>query len=470
MSFIPVLRFTSLLFLNLLLVGLLGPTTTCYADTEPPATTLDQWPSWRGPLATGEAPRGNPPIRWSETESVRWKLDLPGLGHSTPVVWRDRIYLTTAIPIGKALAPRYSQAPGAHDNLPVTRRHRFVVIAVDRQQGTIVWQRSVRDALPHEGGHQTASLASHSPVTDGTRVYAFFGSRGLFCLDRDGTVRWKREFGAMRSKHAHGEGSSPALHGNTVFVNWDHEGDSRIVGIDKRSGEIRWEVPRPEATSWASPVVVMHRGKPQLIVSGTRRIRSYDVNSGTVLWECGGLSANVVATPVAGGGMVFAGSSYETRALLAIQLEGARGDITDSSHVSWRRIRGTPYVPSPLLYGQSLYFLRHYQGILSRVHIESGQDEHGPFRLGGFNDIYASPVAAANRVYVTDRSGATLVLSHDDQPRALAVNQLDDQFSASAAIVGRDLLLRGRRRLYCLAREPAGQDQPHPNRQRSDCQ
>ena len=445
------------------LYGLLPAAVPCSAADAPSAAALDYWPSWRGPLATGEAPRGDPPIRWSETENVRWKLDLPGLGHSTPAVWANRIYLTTAIPIGKALPPRYSRAPGAHDNLPVTRRYQFAVIAVDRRRGTVVWQCVVRDGLPHEGGHQTASLASHSPLTDGQRVYAFFGSRGLFCLDREGKVLWKKELGTMQSKHAHGEGSSPALYGDTLFVNWDHEGDSRIVAVDKRTGETRWEAPRQEVTSWASPIVVIHRGQPQLIVSGSSRIRSYDLKSGTVLWECGGLSANVVATPVAGGGMVFAGSSYETRALLAIRLEGARGDITDSSHVSWRRIRGTPYVPSPLLYGGSLYFLRHYQGILSRVHIQTGQDEYGPFRLAGFNDIYSSPVAAANRVYVTDRSGATLVLSHDDQPRALAINQLDDQFSASAAIVERDLLLRGRRRLYCLSGD-AGKPEPDSRR------
>ena len=442
-------------------------TTTPLAAGGPPENGLDNWPAWRGPLATGEAPRGNPPVRWSETENVRWKLELPGLGHSTPVVWENRIYVTTAIPIGKKLPPRYSQAPGAHDNLPVTQRQQFVVIAIDRRQGTKIWQRIVCNVMPHEGGHQTGSLASHSPITDGRNVYAFFGSQGLFCLDDSGTVRWKKELGMMRSKHGHGEGSSPALYGHTLFVNWDHEGDSRIVAIDTRTGKTIWESSRQEVTSWTSPIVAMHHGKPQLIVSGSERIRSYDLKSGSVLWECGGLSANVVATPVAGHGMVFAGSSYETRALLAIRLEGARGDITDSDHVAWRRIRGTPYVPSPLLYGQSLYFLRHYQGILSRVAVQSGKDEFGPFRLGGFNDIYASPVAAKGRVYITDRSGATLVISHDNHPRALATNHLDDQFSASAAIVGNDLLLRGRQYLYCVSRDQNAQDPATPQSESS---
>ena len=158
-----------------------------------------------------------------------------------------------------------------------------------------------------------------------------------------------------------------------------------------------------------------------------------------------------MASPVAADGLVFAGSSYDKKALLAIRLDGARGDITHSDHVIWQRSRGTPYVPSPLLYGDSLYYLSHYQGILSRVDTQTGDDQYGPFRLVGLNDIYASPVAAAGRVYVTDRSGITMVLSHDDDPRILAANRLADRFSASAAIVDRELYLRGERHLYCIA-------------------
>ena len=436
------------------------------ADDDARATVAEHnWPQWRGPLGTGVAPNAHPPLEWSETKNVRWKIALPGTGHSTPIVWGDRIFVTSAVPYGEALEPKYGNAPGAHDNLPVTHRQKFVVIAVSRRDGEIVWQQTVHEELPHEAGHYTGSLASGSPVTDGERLFAFFGSHGLFCLDFDGKLLWNEQFGEMQSKHGHGEGGSPALHGDTLIINWDHEGQSFVVAFDKRTGQQRWKVAREEVTSWSTPIVVEHAGKPQVILCGTNRVRAYELDSGEVVWECGGLSANVVATPVAGGGMVFAGSSYETRALLAIRLEGARGDITDSPHVSWRRIRGTPYVPSPLLYGGSLYFLRHYQGILSRVHIQTGQDEYGPFRLAGFNDIYSSPVAAANRVYVTDRSGATLVLSHDDQPRALAINQLDDQFSASAAIVERDLLLRGRHRLYCLSRDPG---KPKPDSRRPD--
>jgi outer membrane protein assembly factor BamB len=187
------------------------------------------------------------------------------------------------------------------------------------------------------------------------------------------------------------------------------------------------------------------------VVSGTNRIRGYELDSGKVIWECGGLSSNVVASPVYGNGMVFAGSSYETRALLAINLNGARGDVTGTKQVVWSRRERTPYVPSPLLYDGGLYFLYHYQGVLSRVTARTGEEPTGPFRLTGITDVYSSPVAAAGRLYFTDREGTTLVMSGGEKPQALALNRLDDQFSASAALVGREMFLRGERFLYCLA-------------------
>ncbi|MCG8460418.1 MAG: PQQ-like beta-propeller repeat protein, partial [Holophagales bacterium] len=192
------------------------------------------------------------------------------------------------------------------------------------------------------------------------------------------------------------------------------------------------------------------------IVSGTERVRSYDLATGKELWQCGGLSANVVATPVSADGRVYVASSYDIRAMLAIALDGAEGDITGSENVLWSRTERTPYVPSPLLYDGALYFLRHYQGVLTRVEAETGREPTGPLRLPGIRNIYASPVGAAGRIYVTDRQGSTIVLSHAEKPEVLAINQLPDRFSASPVPVGDALLLRGERRLWCLA-ESSGQ-------------
>ena len=411
------------------------------------------WGQWRGPLGTGVATDADPPVEWGENKNIRWKTALPGKGHSTPIVWGDRIFVTTAVPVGDALPPRFSTAPGTHDGVPVTHRHQFVVLALDRKDGKIVWKRTLHEKLPHEGGHYTGSLASNSAATDGESVFAFFGSHGLFCLTTGGELKWSKQFGEMQTKHGHGEGTSPVLHGGLVFINWDHDGKSWVMALDKATGNERWKVDRDEQTSWATPIVVEHAGKPQLIVSGTNRVRGYDAVTGKLLWECGGLASNIVASPVAGGGMAFAGSSYEKKSMLAIRLDGARGDITGTENVAWSRVRGTPYVPSPLLYGDSLYFLAHYQSIIARVDAKTGEDEPGSVRLTGIGNIYASPVAAADRVYITDLDGATIVLNHKAFPRVLSLNKLDDEFSASAAVAGREIFLRGVKHLYCIAKD-----------------
>ena len=411
------------------------------------------WSQWRGPLSTGVAPYADPPVEWSNSKNIRWQIPIPGRGHSTPIVWGDYVFITTAVPHGDILEPKYSRALGAHDNLPVTRHHKFMVFALNRHNGKTLWQRTMHRELPCEGGHFTSSFASNSPVTDGEHLFVFFGSHGLYCLDLDGVVQWEKDLGQMQTKHGHGEGSSPVLYDETLIINWDHEGQSFVVAFNKYTGKRLWKAEREEVTSWATPIVVEVKGKPQVIVSGTSRVRGYGLVTGNVIWECDGLSANIVASPVSADGMVYVGSSYDRRALLAIRLDNAQGDITGSSQVVWTRTRGTPYVPSPVLYGEWLYFLRHYQGILSRVKAKTGQEIDGPFRLSGIGNVYASPVAAANRLYITDRTGTTLVISHEQNPRILAKNQLDDSFSASVALVDRALFLRGEKFLYCISEE-----------------
>ncbi len=419
-----------------------------------PLRAQESWPRWRGPHDTGVAPAAKPPIRWSEKENVRFKTPLPGTGHGSPVVHGDRIYLTATVAFGDAGEPVPDDAPGAHDNARVTRDHRFVVIAVDRHSGEIVWQETVHEQRPHAVFHKSSTLTAASPATDGEHVFAFFGSYGVFALDMGGDVVWHTDLGDMNVKHGHGEGATPALSGDTLIVNWDHEGQSFIVAFDKSTGEERWRKDRDEVTSWATPIVVEHDGKRQVIVSGTTCVRAYDLETGDVIWSCRGLSHNVVASPVAADGMVFAGSSYEKKRMFAVRLEGAAGDITNTDNVVWRRQRRTPYVPSPLLYGDTLYFLNHYQGFLSRADTKTGAERGRPMRLPGMRAIYASPVGAADRIYITDLEGATLVLSHEpDEPKILARNVLNDSFSASAALVGDAIYFRGRRSLYCIAED-----------------
>lgn len=424
------------------------------ADTNSPVSAewLHTWPQWRGPLANGVAPHANPPVEWSEQQNIRWKIELPGQGHSSPVVFGDRIYVTAAAPVGAEQKPVFDSAPGVHDSVPVTHRFQYRVLAIDRKDGRVIWMKSVHEEWPHEGGHTTGSPASNSPVTDGRFIYAFFGSRGLYCLDTNGTVTWQANLGKMQTLHAHGEGSSPVLAGETLIVNWDHEGESFLFAFDKRTGKQRWKVPRDEITSWSTPLVVERNGSAQVVVSATKRIRSYEVDTGKLIWECDGLTDNVVASPVQWHDLLIAGNSYYRQAMVAIRLDGARGDLSATTNVAWRLNRLTPYVPSPLIYDETLYHLRHNQNVLVRMNPATGQLRGDLLRLDGIRDfIFASPVAAAGRIYITSRDGVTVVLGHTGGNPTLAVNKLNDSFSASAALVDRDVILRGERFLYCLS-------------------
>lgn len=377
---------------------------------------------------------------------------MPGKGHSSPIAFGDWVYVLSAVPVGEAQKPVYDDAPGVHDSTPVTHRHQFLAMAIKRADGSISWMKVLKEEWPHEGGHETGSLANNSPVTDGERLYAFFGSRGLYCLDLSGQVIWQKDLGRMHTLHAHGEGSSPVLYGDTLIVCWDHEADSFLYAFNKQTGKTLWKVARDEKTSWSTPLVVEHEGKPQVIVSATKRVRGYDLGGGKQLWECGGLTDNVVSSPVHYKGIIVAGNSYYSQAMVAIRLAGAKGDITGTERVAWKLNRLTPYVSSPLVYDDTLYFLRHNQNVLSRLDPTTGTPRGEPLRVEGINDfIFSSPVGAAGRIYVTGRDGNTVVLRHDRENATLAVNHLDDSFSASAAIVGRELYLRGERFLYCVA-------------------
>lgn len=443
---IPIRPLLLLVFL-LLAPGWLGTTVG-----ESPSPALRYWGQWRGPHANGFAPLANPPIEWSEKKNVRWKIELPGQGHSSPIVFGDRIYVMAAAPIGEPQLAVHDSAPGVHDSVPVTHRHQYIVMALNRSDGRVLWKRIVREEWPHEGGHTTGSQTSNSPTTDGEFTYAFFGSRGLYCLDTNGEVKWQKDLGKMQTLHSHGEGSSPVLHGNALIVNCDHEGNSFLYAFNKRTGQQLWKAARDEKTSWSTPLIVDYDGRPQVIVSATKRVRSYDLGTGTLLWECSGLSENVVSSPVFTQGMLIAGNSYYSQAMVAIRLAGAKGDISTTTNVAWRLNRLTPYVSSPLIFDNSIYHIRHNQNILVKLNPMTGEFRGDPIRLDGIRDfIFSSPVGANGRIYVTARDGTTVVLRHDKTNASIAVNHLDDSFSASPALVEGEFYLRGEKFLYCLA-------------------
>ena len=332
-----------------------------------------------------------------------------------------------------------------------TEVQRFAIFAIDRKSGKVLWQRTLREELPHEGTHPTGTWASNSPVTDGEHVYAYFGSRGLYCLDWEGNLVWEKDLGDMTIKLGFGEGSSPFLYGDKIVLIWDHEGPSFTIALDKKTGKELWRASREEKTSWTTPVVVEQRGKPQVVTSATNRVRSYDLATGKLIWETTGMTMNAIPSPVASGGIVFVTSGFRGNALLAIRLDGAVGDITDSKSIVWKLDRDTPYAPSPLLYKDTLYLLKRNSGILSCFNARTGQEYYRQKRLEGIGDVYSSPVGASGRVYVTDREGTTVVLERGPEFKVLGTNKLDDGFDASAAIVDKEIYLRGRHHLYRIS-------------------
>ena len=417
------------------------------------------WHHWRGPHATGAAIDANPPTTWSETENIRWKVAIPGMGHAAPIIWEDKIFIQTAI---KGEVPKEEQK--ADDDNPfsgffqerrgrggVAEMYKFDLIALNRSNGDILWQKTLKEIAPHEGTHQDASFASNSPVTDGEFVYAYFGSRGLYCVDMMGNVKWEKDIGTMYKRNTFGEGSCPALYENTLVILQDHERASFITALDKRTGDVLWKTDRDERTTWSSPIIVEYNGKAQVITTGTNRVRSYDLETGELVWDGDGLTANSIPSPVAAGEYVYLMSGFRGSDLQAIHLAQATGDISDSEAIVWRYNRDTPYVPSPLLYKGVIYFLKSNNGILTAFNVETGQAYYGPQRLQGVSGVYASIVGAGDRVYIAGRGGTVNVIQHGPEFKVLAENKLDDSFNASPAIVGSELYLRGGQYLYCIA-------------------
>ncbi len=424
------------------------------------------WPQWRGPLATGAAPLADPPVSWSETEHVKWKVKIPGSGDSTPVVWGDRIFVLTAIPIGKKTkTPESPAATAGADPAAAGPQgdrgrmnweapdevYQFAVLCLDRNTGKTLWQKIAREEVPHEGHQQNNTYASGSAVTDGQLVLAFFGSRGLHCYDLEGNLKWSKDFGHMRTKMGFGEGASPALHGDAVIVNWDNEGDDFIAALNKRTGKELWRTPRDEGTGWSTPLVIEHAGEQEVVVNATGKVRSYDLANGKEIWSCAGQTVNAIPTPVADSDTVYITSGFRGHALFAITL-GRTGDLTGSDAIRWKHDKSTPYVPSPLLADKLLYFIANNDAKLSCFDTKTGQPHFEAEPLPGLFSIYASPVAAKGRVYVLGREGTCLVLKKGPKLEILATNKLDDKTDASLAVAGNELFVRGRANLYCIGK------------------
>jgi len=413
----------------------------------------ENWHQWRGPEATGVSRTANPPVEWSDDRNIKWKVAIDGRGTSTPIVWNDKVFLLTAVDTGvkdPAISdPKDQPKTNFFDIKRPNTEHAFVVLCLDRDSGRELWRRTPTTRIPHEGAHNDNDFASASPTTDGRHLYCWFGSAGLYCYDLDGNMIWERDLGEARVGSSLGEGCSPVLHDGRLVIVRDHAGQSSIEVLNAKTGDNLWQRKRDEANAWATPKVIRHSGRTQIITAASGAVRSYDLNSGEIIWQCSGLTGNVTPCPVVEGDVVYCMSGYEGHALLALPLS-ARGDISRSDKIIWSRDRGTPYVPSPLLYDGMLYFNQSNNAILSCLDSTNGDTILERTRLPGLSNIYASPVGAAGRVYITGRSGTTLVIRQSSELDVLATNKLDDTINASPALAGSQIFLRGRRYLYCI--------------------
>ena len=416
------------------------------------AQNKGNWPQWRGPLATGAAEKGNPPVIFSETKNLKWKTPIPGKGHATPVVWGDNIIVQTAVPTTEkgdtTLKSEASRMPGTSTNFI----QEYKVILVDKETGKINWEKTVTREMPIEDTHKLGSWASNSPCTDGKYIYAYFGSRGIFCLDFEGNILWHKDFGQIQKVMDFGEGESPFLYKDRIFIQWDSEDKSFMVALDKNTGEEVWRVVRDEKSSWATPFAVEINGNIQVITCATNQVRSYNYNTGEILWTSSGLTRNVIPNPVYADGILYVMSGFRGNALQAIDLSKANGDITGSDAILWTYNQDTPYTPSPLLMDGKLYFLRANNGELTCLDAKTGKVYYSKEKLEGIGNLYSSPSGIDDRIYIAAEN-ICLVIKAGEKFEIMSSNELNDNFHASPVIIDNKLILRGFDSLYCFSEE-----------------
>lgn len=416
------------------------------------AQNKGNWPQWRGPLTTGAAEKGNPPVIFSETKNLKWKTPIPGKGHATPVVWGNNIIVQTAVPTTEkgdtTLKSEASRMPGTSTNFI----QEYKVILVDRETGKINWEKTVTREMPIEDTHKLGSWASNSPCTDGKYIYAYFGSRGIFCLDFEGNTLWQKDFGQIQKVMNFGEGESPFLYKDRIFIQWDSEDKSFMVALDKNTGEEVWRVDRDEKSSWATPFVVEINGNIQVITCATNQVRSYNYHTGEILWTSSGLTRNVIPNPVYADGILYVMSGFRGNALQAIDLSKASGDITGSDAILWTYNQDTPYTPSPLLMDGKLYFLRANNGELTCLDAKTGKVYYSKEKLEGIGNLYSSPSGIGDRIYIAAEN-ICLVIKAGEKFEIMSSNELNDNFHASPVIIDNKLILRGFDSLYCFSEE-----------------
>ena len=433
-------------------MGLMVAAATALA--EPKASP--HWPQFRGPGGQGVSAAKGLPDEWSATTNVVWKTPIPGRGHSSPVVWGDRIFLTTAIE-GEVVpgatgvkhvldGQDFRHPQGVGDD----RRHAFKVLALDAKSGRVAWERTAHEGLPFDTRHQRGSFASQTPVTDGKLVYAYFGSEGLvFAYDFEGNLKWKVALGGIATVGV-GVGTSPVLYRDLLILQCDEDNGEKsfIAALDKRTGREAWRVPRKVQVSWATPILVRAGGRDELVTSGTEWIIAYDPASGRERWRAKGLESNAVPSPVAVGDIVVVSAGYPAKVAMGIRAGGS-GDVTGTPRVLWRLEKGTAYVPSPIAYDGLVYLITD-KGILTCIDPKTGRVVYEGGRVPVPATVMASPVAYDGRLLISSMEGDTFVIKAGPVHEVLKTNSIGEAMAASPALVRGRIYIRGANHLYAI--------------------
>lgn len=422
----------------------------------------DQWPQFRGPHSSGVADDPDLPDTWSTTRNVVWKTEIPGSGWSSPVVWGDRIFLTSVISTVSPEAPKKGLYFGGNREAIPADEHRWMVYAVDWKTGKIVWEREVHRGVPASSRHLKNTYASETPVTDGERVYAYFGNLGLFVFDMEGKPVWSQPWGPFRTRYGWGTASSPVLYKDRIYVVNDNDDKSFLAVLDKRTGKQIWRVERDEASNWSTPYIWENDRRTEIITSGTRKVRAYDLD-GKVLWELGGMSSIVIPTPFSQLGLLFLASGYvgdQVRPVYAVKA-GARGDIslkegeTSNEFIAWYQRQAGPYNPSPLVYGDYYYTLLD-RGIFTCHDARMGREIYGKQRIDPEASAFtASPWASNGKIFALSEDGDTFVIQPGAEFKVLGKNPLDEMCMATPAVARGSLIIRTATKLYRIGRTPS---------------
>jgi hypothetical protein len=423
----------------------------------PAVLAAQNWPQFRGSQAGVGADHPDLPETWSTTENVAWATVLPGLGWSSPVVWGDHVFVTSVVNTGQQEAPK----PGFYlgDWPASSAPHRWMVYDLEYDTGRVRWAREVGGAPPSKAKHLKNSYASETPVTDGERVYAYFGNLGLFAFDFSGKPVWSKPLGPFKTRNNWGTGASPVLHQGRLYVVNDNDEQSFLAAYDARTGSEVWRVAREEGTNWATPFVWQHEARTEIVTSGSDKVRSYDL-SGTLLWELKGMSTISIPTPFERFGMLYLSSGYVGDALRPVYVirPGASGDIslkpgeTTNPHIAWSSPTAAPYNPTPIVYGDTYYTLFD-RGFFTSHDARTGKEGYPRQRVTGeASGFTSSPWAYNGRIFAMSEEGDTYVIQAGPEFKVVGKNSLNEMTLATAAVARGSLFVRTASRLYRLTK------------------